>query len=249
MRRAFWLIHNDLPREGPGSDASTRAALALLPELGPGARVLDVGCGPGRQSLVLARNLQTRVTAVDLHSPYLQRLFEEAKMTGLADRIQPLCAAMEALPFPPDSLDLIWAEGSAYCIGVVNALRLWRPLLRGQGLVAFTEVSWLTPDPPPEALSYWQPLYPDIASEAVNAARAAAAGYDVLGTFRLPAEDWWTEYYTPMERRIEQLRPAASTDIELCAELAEHEQEISMYTRYGSSYGYVFYLLRRSPRP
>ena len=52
---AIALLHQGLPREGPGDDGCTREALRRLPELRPEAVVLDLGCGPGGQTLVLAK--------------------------------------------------------------------------------------------------------------------------------------------------------------------------------------------------
>ena len=46
-----------LPQQGPGSDASTLRALRMLGELPDAPRVLDLGCGPGRQTLALARSI------------------------------------------------------------------------------------------------------------------------------------------------------------------------------------------------
>jgi SAM-dependent methyltransferase len=56
--------------------------LARLLVLPPGARVLDLGCGPGRHSLELARRGFT-VTGVDRTSPYLDRARETARQQGL----------------------------------------------------------------------------------------------------------------------------------------------------------------------
>jgi hypothetical protein len=47
----FFFRHRDLPREGPGTDECTQEALRLLPPLPPQPRVLDLGCGPGAQTL------------------------------------------------------------------------------------------------------------------------------------------------------------------------------------------------------
>ena len=44
----FWALHSDLPREGVGSDATTRALLESTAPLPASPRALDVGCGPGR---------------------------------------------------------------------------------------------------------------------------------------------------------------------------------------------------------
>jgi methylase of polypeptide subunit release factors len=60
-----------LPREGPGDDASTECALRLLQHLPPRPRILDIGSGPGAQTLVLARATGGTVTAIDVHQPFL----------------------------------------------------------------------------------------------------------------------------------------------------------------------------------
>ncbi len=67
---AFFALHHGLPRQGPGSDATTRRLLALAGPLPPRPRVLHIGCGPGRSSLVSAEEAAAEVTAVDLHQPY-----------------------------------------------------------------------------------------------------------------------------------------------------------------------------------
>jgi hypothetical protein len=53
----FWEIHSNLPREGPGDDTSTRTAFFMLTDLPKAPRILDVGCGPGMQTLSLRGSL------------------------------------------------------------------------------------------------------------------------------------------------------------------------------------------------
>ncbi|NRA02079.1 MAG: hypothetical protein HRU00_05690 [Myxococcales bacterium] len=65
----FWKLHQGLPKQGPGSDASTRRALALVPELPSAPRILDLGCGPGRQTLVLARETGGQLTELPDATP------------------------------------------------------------------------------------------------------------------------------------------------------------------------------------
>ncbi|MEU1879741.1 GNAT family N-acetyltransferase [Streptosporangium sp. NPDC020072] len=81
---AFFALHDDLARQGPGSDATTRHLLSLAGPPVPRPRVLDIGCGPGRSSLVPAQ-AGAEVTAVDLRQPYLD-WFEEYR-TPLSQRV------------------------------------------------------------------------------------------------------------------------------------------------------------------
>ena len=60
----FFELHTGLPREGPGDDSITRRAVGLLPELPQDPVVIDAGCGPGGQTLVLASALGVKVTAI-----------------------------------------------------------------------------------------------------------------------------------------------------------------------------------------
>lgn len=78
-----------LPRQGPGSDACTEKMFRLLPGLSPDPKILDVGCGSGRQTLVLARLApDAQVTAVDIFPPVLDTLDARAQKAGVAGRIR-----------------------------------------------------------------------------------------------------------------------------------------------------------------
>lgn len=247
LEEAFLRIHTGIPREGPGSDASTRRALKLLPALPQAARLLDLGCGPGKQTLVLAAEAPagSRIVAVDIHRPYLDRLQRAVCALGWEERIEVRRASMDNPGASPGSVDLIWAEGSAYCIGVENALRLWRPLLAAGGVLGFTELTWTAEKRPPEAAAFWAQAYPGMTDFEGNAARLAAAGYELLDAFALPAGDWWDEYFTPLLERIESLRKDAPGDADLAAAIAATEREIEMRRRCGETFGYLFYLAAR----
>ena len=239
------ILHAGLPREGPGSDGSTRAALARLPPLPPAPVIVDLGCGPGRQSLVLARAIGAKVIAVDLDQRYLDQLSRSAAAEGLAHLIELRRADMGALDFPLGSVDLVWSEGAAYILGFEQSLRRWRPLLKPTGLVAASELSWLTDDPPEEAKAFWAAAYPGMATVEENRHRARSAGFDVLGSFALPESAWWDEYYGPLLERMERLRPNAGPS--LAAHIGQLEREIELFRRHYEAYGYVFYLLRARP--
>lgn len=242
--RALFRLFDGLPRQGPGSEAATLEALRRLPPLPMSARVLDLGCGTGRQTLVLARALDAVITAVDFHAPFLAHLDAAAAAEGLAPRIRTRCADFGALDEPPGSYDLLWSEGAVYRLGWAEGLRCWRPLLRPGGLAALTELTWLVDAPPAEAAAFWREGYPAMGALAADTAAARRAGYEVLDTFALPPSAWWDEYYRPLEARIAALREESAADLELAAVLDETAREIELYARFGDTYGYVFYLLR-----
>ena len=231
----FWTLHDDLPREGVGSDATTRDLLELARPL-PGDRALDVACGPGRSALVLA-DAGLRVTAVDTHEPFLDRLRATAGDRQIAVEL----ASMRELPHDDGAFDLVWCEGAAYLMGVDEALAAWRRFLVPGGALVFTEVGWTTSSPSPAALGFWA-AYPGMRDQAGTVAAAEAAGYEVVATRLLPESDWWDEYYTPLEARIDAW---ADPDPETAKALAANRAEVELRRVHPDDYAYVGYVLRR----
>lgn len=239
---AFFEIHRGLPRQGPGSDDTTRRLLALagpfaVPARAP-LRVLDLGCGPGRAALLLAAEAGAEVVALDTHQPFLDELDAAARARGLPIRTRNV--SMADPPFPDGSFDLLWAEGSAYNIGFDRALRGWRRLLAPGGALVVTECEWARPDPSAAARDFWAPVYP-LRSSAENAEAAADAGYRVVAGHPQPERDWWDEYYTPIEHRL------ATADLSrpgMAEAVAIERAEIALRREHAADYRYTGYVLR-----
>jgi cyclopropane fatty-acyl-phospholipid synthase-like methyltransferase len=250
--RMMQILHDvfdaSMPRLAPGDDESTRRALEILygPGLegtGEGFRVLDVGCGNGSQTLRVAAELGCTVTAVDNHQPYLDELERRAEAQGLADRIQTRCADMNGLDMGGETFDLVWAEGSAYVMGVPEALRAWRSFLNPGGAVGFTELTWLEEAAPDECREFFAAEYPKMADVASNLATIEECGYELAGRFTLPESSWWDSFYNPLTERLAGY-DAPEGDDEAQAVLDMIRSEIDVYRRFSRWYGYVFFLLR-----
>ncbi len=164
---------------------------------------------------------------------------------GLSEIIHPTFADMSRLPFKADSFDIVWAEGSIYCIGVEVGLKLWRPLLRSKGAIAFTEISWLRPDIPDVLRQFWNEAYPAITSVEENMRKVESTGYHLLHHFTLPKEDWWREYYNPIMKKLPTLRVRHQDDAEALEVLEIEEKEMELHRRYSEYYGYVFYIAEK----
>ncbi len=137
-----YYLHEGLPRQAPGSDDSTWGALRRLGPIPADAVVLDVGCGPGRSALALALCLKARVTAIDIHQPCLDELSAASMLLGVSKLVTPRKRSMANMKLKPGTFDLIWAEGSAYFLGIRRSLETWLPLLNDDGHIAFTELCW-----------------------------------------------------------------------------------------------------------
>jgi len=240
-RDVFWKLHGGLAKQGPGSDASTARALGLVGALPPEPRILDLGCGTGRQSLTLARLTGGHVTAVDLWGPSLANLRERARAVGLAERIETVQQSMTALDLGGRSFDLVWCESAVYSVGFDAALRAWRPFLAPGGTLALSELTWLAPRPPERALRFWATAHPGMRAHEANLRALEATGYALAGSFTLPDADWEDGYYAELARRIPALR-AQHPEREARAVLDGTEEEIAVFREREGSFGYVFYV-------
>lgn len=230
-------------RKGPGSEESTLKALSMLDGLPPKPSIVDFGCGSGVASLVLARATQGTVTAVEIYQPFLQQLDAQAATEGLTERIGTVEGDMADPPFPDGSFDLVWSEGAIYNIGFEQGLKRWRRLVRPGGFIAVSEVSWLCETAPGEVVEFWKNEYPAMTNIEENVSTLRSAGFEPVGHFILPPEDW-EDFYGPVQEELAVFRSEKSDNTEAQAFADSLQQEIDVWKGHGDSYGYVFYLGR-----
>ncbi len=246
MMKIFFEIHSEIPREGPGNAESTRKAYAMLSGLPARPHILDVGCGPGMQTLELSDVTDGTIVAVDTHQPFLDQLRQQAAEKGVAENIEVRQCDMFSLIecFEEESFDLIWAEGSIYIIGFERGVREWKPLLTQNGYIAVTEISWLQPYIPKEVKRFWAEEYPAMQDIDTNLNLIEKAGYQPIGHFTLPESAWWESYYTPLEKRLALLREQYQEHEDALEFIETEQREIDLYRQYSAYYGYVFYLMQ-----
>jgi SAM-dependent methyltransferase len=243
-RALFFELFSNLPRQGPGDSASTLKALALVPRITARTRVLDIGCGTGLQTRVLAESSPARFVAIDNHPPFVEQLNREAQALGTADRVEGRVADMRSLDFAPKSFDLIWCEGAIYVIGFEAGLRAWRRLLVPRGYVAVTEPCWTKPNPPPDCAAFWAEQYPLRDVPALLKA-IAGCGYETVGHFPLPRSSWWDDYYRPLQQNVAAFRLRHRGDPEAQALADQVQCEIDVWQAHSEFYGYEFFVMRR----
>lgn len=243
--KIFFEAHAGIPREGPGSNESTRRAFEKIPNLPKQPRILDIGCGPGAQTIQLAKLSNGHVIGVDNHQPFLDRLAERVRIENLTGRIEAVNESMFELHFQEESFDLIWAEGCIYILGLETGLTNWKKFLKPGGYIAVTHISWLKENPPQEPLEFWNEGYPGMKNVEENIKVIKGCGYKCIDYFILPESDWLENYYSPLEKRIAQLRLKYADDQTALAVLEQIEREIILYKKYCAWYGYVFYIMQK----
>ena len=84
-----------------------------LADVGPVARALDVGCGPGQFTVLIAERLTTaEVWGVDLAPTMIELAQRHAATSGAAQRLHFAVADVAALPFPDACFDAVVSSGS-----------------------------------------------------------------------------------------------------------------------------------------
>ncbi len=241
----FFKLYESTPRQGPGLDTTTRKALATLPFLTSDTRLLDIGCGSGMQTLELARSCQASIMATDIHAPFLEILQRNATKEGLAERIQTQVADMAELPFEDERFDALWAEGSIFIIGFQKGLELWRRLLKPNGYLVVSELTWFKDDPPAELREFCLMDPNEDASLPARRRAIEEAGYTLLEEFPLAREGWWDAYYKPILERLDAFE-ARHADHQAAMDVVKHHRtEIDLFHRYEDVYGYTFFIMKK----
>ncbi|MEO9653112.1 MAG: class I SAM-dependent methyltransferase [Roseobacter sp.] len=233
-RQAFFELHRDLPREGPGEpdDVSWAAEVANVPK---GANICDAACGPGADiAALLSAAPEGHVTALDK----VEHFVDQAKLAHVGDpRVTVETGDMSLITGP---YDFIWCAGALYFLGVSEALTLWRKALARGGAIAFSQVCWFSDTPSAQALAGWAE-YPDMVHERDLLAQIDAAGYETLGQRRV-SDAAWEAYYRPLDARIEKLEAGASDVLKQV--LQEARDEAALWRAERQSFGYLLCIVR-----
>ncbi len=238
------LLFADMDKLAPGGDDDTLYVLRSLPRHRFGV-IVDAGCGAGRQTLALAKELNSPIEAIDSYQPFLNRLERRAKENDLAHLVRTHCMDMKEIPSVFPGIDLLWAEGAAYNIGFGNALRTWSKAINLDGFAVVSELCWLrSEDIPSTVRKFFRLSYPDMHSAPDNIAMAEEAGFRLFNTYTLPDNAWVEEYYDILEPRAKALADHWDAGVKDFA--IETIREIEAFRASAGSYGYVFYILQKA---
>lgn len=239
-------LHKGASRQGPGGDKETEKAidLAFIDRSAP-LKIADIGCGTGSSTLLLARLLNAKITAVDFLQDFLDVLETRAHREGISQKITPLCASMDNLPFENEEYDVIWSEGAIYNIGYKKGVADWKRYLKPGGVLIVSEITWITSSRPSEIQKHWDSEYPEIDVASSKMRVLEENGYSPIGYFVLPECCWLDNYYRPMQDGFQDFLDRNGNSEEACAVVEAEAKEIELYEKYKSYYSYGVYFARK----
>ena len=238
-------LFEGLPRQGPGDFEHTQKAFKMLQGIPKCAKILDIGCGKGMQTLALAKLCpDCQITAVDIYQPFLDALDKKAAEEGLSERIKTVCASMDELSFDDGEFDIIWAEGSIFIIGFEKGINYWKKFLKPDGFMVVSDLVLFTESPPEELKDFLNVCSPKIMTEDEASLLIKKAGFNVWGTFRLLEDVWHESYYNYMKENNKLLREKHRDNKEALGVVEFNEKEIEMYSKYPNEYGYTYFVIQ-----
>lgn len=104
------------------------------------ARIADLGCGTGTTALMLARDFELHVSAIDVSSSNIERAVERAELDGISVRFSQ--ADAHGLPFDNGELDAVLAECTFSLFSdQTTVLAEIRRVLKPGGRLAITDMA------------------------------------------------------------------------------------------------------------
>jgi ubiquinone/menaquinone biosynthesis C-methylase UbiE len=201
----------------------TRKAFLRLPRLEK-PRILDIGCGSGVPTIELAKLSGGEVTGIDIDQSCLDELNRKIKEEGLSDRVKAMNLSLFEVKFADETFDVVWSEGVVGTIGFETSLKEWRRLIKHNGYLV---------------------IHYQVNSVADVLPRIPQLGYSLEDTVPLPEDAWWTEFYKPIEEKMDILRHKYRNNADALKLLNQYKTEMEMVKKNPSNFSCAFYIMKK----
>ena len=234
--------HVGLERQGPGSPEMTIKALSFVDNPNAISRVLDLGCGTGGQTMVLAQHIAGKITGMDAIPEFITIFNDNSKNLGFGERVHGIVGSMDNLSFEKEEFDLMWSEGAIDNIGFEKGLHHWHGFLKKNGYVAVTCASWFTDEQPAEIKKFWNDAGCELGTIGYNIAIMQKIGFIPVAIFTLPEKCWTDNYFISREAADNALLKKYPGNKTVEDYIESNKYEAELYSKFKQHYGYAFYI-------
>jgi ubiquinone/menaquinone biosynthesis C-methylase UbiE len=201
----------------------TRAAFLRLPRLQK-PRILDIGCGSGVPTLELAKLSGGEVIGIDIDQSCIDEFNRKISEEEYSNRVKAINVSLSEMKFPDEAFNVVWSEGVIRTIGFERSLKEWRRLLKHNGyLVIHYQVSR--------------------AADALS--RIPQHCYRLVDTLSLPEDAWWTEFYKPIEEKMDTLLYKYGNSSDALKLLKQYKSEMDMVKKDPINFRSAFYIMKK----
>ncbi|MFX1479726.1 MAG: class I SAM-dependent methyltransferase [Promethearchaeota archaeon] len=200
----------------------TRKAYESIPERDQ-PRILDIGCGTGIPTLELAKLSDGEIIGIDIDQSALDKLILKIKQEGLSERIRVYNWSVYDTKFANESFDIIWEEGVIHLLDIKKTLTECNRILKLNGFMVTGEATnWVG-----RKLKYFPKF-----------------GFKLFKQIPWESGCWWTEYYAPLEEKINILRKKYD-NFDKIDEIKRYVTEIEMVKKDPTGFDCITYIMQK----
>lgn len=193
-------------------------AVSIIPGI-ENPRILDVGCGTGVPTLMVAEKLNGKITAIDTDTKSIAVFRSKVKELNLSDRIRLSNCSLFDIEVENNQYDLVIAEGLLNVIGFQKGFLRIKKLLKRKGFII---------------------IHDELKNQNEKIEFIGNNSCKILDSFVLDEQVWWNGYFKCLEKEISSI-----TNNELLKLFEYDLQEIKLFKKNPSPYTSVYYIIEK----
>ena len=193
-------------------------AISIIPII-ENPRILDVGCGSGVPTIMIAEKFNGKITAVDTDAKSIDILREKVKGLNFSNRVTLSNSSFLDIKIENNQYDLILAEGLLNVVGFQKGFLKIIKLLKSKGFII---------------------IHDEFQNQSEKIKFIENNGCKILDSFVLDEQIWWNDYYKCLEKVISSI-----LNEELLKLFKSDLQEIIMFKKNPFRYKSTYYIIEK----
>ena len=134
---------------------------------------------------------------------------------------------------------------AAEFIGIENAVRYWKTLLKQGGHIMISDIFWFTRAPSDEARDFFAEYHPAMMTEEEVFGVIRDAGLELVEAFRLPSRVWEESFYGELRKRFGALEEKFADDEVALMVINGLKRQTEIFDKYQEEFGNTYCIMRK----